>query len=175
LFAWRERVPIDRYDLLALEAARDSFDLVFDERARRFLLDGWDAPGIEATAPVWWIRDRSATLAVPLSVRQERATEITVRARSRFEDPVVQSDMSLLVNGQRVGDFSPGAQAASDVRFVVPAGSPVWRDGLNQITFASHGAHRVDPADPRPPGPIARRRGNEAWPVAIYRLAIKPM
>ena len=175
LFAWREGVPIDHYDLLALEPRRDRLDLTFDQRARRYLVNGWEAPGVESGAPVWWIRDREATIAVPLAVPGDRSMEITIRARSRFEEPVVQGDLSLLVNGHHVGDFSPGAHAASESRFVLPAGSPAWRDGLNHITFASRGAHRVDPAETRPPGPIARRRGNEAWPVAIYRVGIKPI
>jgi hypothetical protein len=87
----------------------------------------------------------------------------------------MQGDLSLLVNGQQVGDFSPGAAAASEARFVVPAQSRVWRHGLNHIAFVSRGAHRVDPADTRPPGPIERRRGSQPWPVAIYRVTIRPL
>jgi hypothetical protein len=174
-FAWREGVPVDRYDLLAVEPRRETFDLVFDRRARRYLLDGWDAPGMEAASPLWWIRDRNATVAVPLAIRRDRPIEITVRARSRFEEPVMQSDLSLLVNGQSVGDFSPRATSASDLRFVVPAAQPFWRNGINRLTFASRGTHRVDGADTRPPGPIARRRGNAAWPVAIYWVKIRPL
>ena len=176
LFAWRQGVPVDSYDLLALEPPRDTVDLTFDQRARRYLGNGWEAPGVESGAPVWWIRERTATLAVPLSAPLDRSMEVTVRARSRFEEPIMQGDLSLLVNGQQVGDFSPGAAAASEARFVVPGQSRVWRHGLNHIAFVSRGAHRVDPADTREPGPIARRRrGNDAWPVAIYRITIRPI
>lgn len=174
-FAWREGVSVDRYDLLAVEPRRDTIDLAFDPRARRFLLDGWEAPGMEAGVPVWWLRDRAARVVLPLDIPRDRPIEVTVRARSRFEEPVVQSDLSLLVNGHAIGDFSPAATAASDARFIVPAGQDLWRDGLNHITFASRGTHRVDAADTRPPGPIARRRENQAWPVAIYRITIRPL
>lgn len=175
LFAWREGVPIDRYDLLAVEPRRAAFDLVFDRRARRYLLEGWDAPGMESASPVWWIRDRHATMAVPLAIPRDRSIEITVRARSRFEEPVVVSDLSLLVNGHAVGDLSPAAVSASEARFVVPPAQAFWRDGLNQLTFASRGTRRVDAGDLRPPGPIARRRGNAPWPVAIYWIKIRPL
>jgi hypothetical protein len=40
------------------------------------------------------------------------------------------------------------------------------------VTFVSYGVARVDASDARPPGPLARRLGSRAWPVAIYRLRI---
>jgi hypothetical protein len=174
-FAWHERVPVDRYDLLALEPRRSAVDLLFDRRVTRFLLDGWDAPATEASAPAWWLRGREAALALPLSLPQDQPVEITVKARSRFEEPVVHGDLALVVNGQTIGEFSPAAASASEARFIVPAEQRLWREGINRIAFVSRGTHRVDPSDQRSPGPLARRGGNPAWPVAIYRLTIRPM
>jgi hypothetical protein len=174
-FAWREGVPADRYEVLALEPRRASLDLVMERRANRFLLEGWDAPGADGDTPVWWLRGRAATLAVPLAVPADRPIEITVKARSRFEEPAMQADLTLQINGQSVGDFSPAATAASDFRVVVPAGQTLWRDGINRIAFVSRGAHRIDPSDARPPGSLARRAGNPPWPVAIYRITVKPL
>lgn len=173
--AWREGVPVDRYDLLALEPRRTMLDRAMDRNASRFLLDGWDAPGVDGSTPVWWLRGREAVLAVPLALPADRPIEITVTARSRYEEPVVQSDLTLQVNDQSVGDFSPAAASASEARFVVPPGQAFWREGINRIAFVSRGAHRVDPSDTRPPGPLARRAGNPPWPVAIYRITIRPL
>lgn len=172
-FAWREGVPVDRYDLLALEPRRTMLDLAMDRNASRFLLDGWDAPGTDGSRPVWWLRGREAVLAVPLALPADRPIDITVTARSRYEEPVVHSDLTLHVNGQSVGDFSPAAASSSEARFVVPPGQTFWREGINRIAFVSRGSHRVDPSDTRPPGPLARRAANPPWPVAIYRVTIR--
>jgi hypothetical protein len=174
-FAWREGVPVDRYDVLALEPRRNDLDLAMDRKAARFLLDGWEAPGMDGSTPVWWLRGREAVMALPLALPADKPIEIVVRARSRFEEPIVQSDLTLQVNGRSVGDFSPAASTASEARFVVPPGQTVWRDGINRIAFVSRVTHRVDPSDPRPPGPLARRGGRPAWPVAIYRISIRPL
>jgi hypothetical protein len=58
----------------------------------------------------------------------------------------------------------------------VPAelASRVFRRGFNRLAIRSLGVSRVDPADSRPPGPLARRR-NAAWPVAFYDLRIAAM
>ncbi len=176
-FAWREGLPIDRYDLLSLEPSRSSIDLPMDREAERFLLEGWDAPGVEAGTPVWWIRDRRATVALPLSLLADRPIEIVVKARSRFEEPVMRADLGLQINDREVGQFAPDAAQASDYRVVVPANQAqtLFRNGFNRISFVSRGAHRVDPADSRPPGPLARRAGHPAWPVAIYRIQVREL
>jgi len=175
-FAWREVLLIDRYDLLAFEPRRANLDLVMDRKADRYLLEGWDAPGVDGAESVWWINGRTATLAVPLVLPQDRAVLVTVKARSRFEEPVVIGDLALQVNGHEVGQLSPGAAAPTEAQIIVPAtpARALWRDGFNKIAFVSRGTHRVDPGDTRPPGPLARRAGRPAWPVAIYRIAIEP-
>jgi hypothetical protein len=102
----------------------------------------------------------------------DRAVRLTIRARSRFEEPTVEADLSARVNGHEVGQFSPGATNPSDAVFTVPADAV--RNGFNRVSIVSRGAHRVDPSDPRPPGALARRSG-QPWPVAVYRITLAPM
>jgi hypothetical protein len=176
-FAWRERLPADRYDLLALEPHVPSLDLVMDRRVDKFLLEGWDAPGVESTGPVWWTGGRRATLALPLALPTERAIEITITARSRFEEPVVEADLVLQLNDHDVAQFAPAAAAPSEFRIRLPAPTArvLFREGFNRVSFVSRGVHRVDSTDTRPPGPFATRRGESPWPVAIYRIRIAPV
>jgi hypothetical protein len=176
-FAWREQLPADRYDLLALEPRVPSLDLVMDRRVDKFLLEGWDAPGVESSGPVWWTGGRRATLALPLALPADRAIEIVITARSRFEEPVVEADLVLQVNDHDVAQFAPAAAAPSEFRVRLPASAArvLFREGFNRVSFVSRGVHRADPTDTRPPGPFATRRGESAWPVAIYRITIAPV
>ena len=173
-FAYREGLPIDRYDLLAGERVEASIDLMLDRRADRFLLDGWDAPGADQGAPSWWLGGTRATLAVPVSVPSGRDVAVTVVTRARFEEPVVEADVGLEINGHEVGRFvsSPHAPAASTFRIPAATVGRILRAGYNHVTFVSRGVRRVDPTDTRPPGPLASRTGNRAWPVAVYRVTI---
>lgn len=175
IFAWREALPIDRYDTLALEPRHSAIDLTMDRAAGRFLLDGWDGSTAAGEPPGWWIGGRAATLALNLALPRDRPARILVTARSRYEEPVVQAELALLVNGHEVGRFSPGAETPSEAVFTVSAARDTpFRKGFNRISFASRGWHRIDPMDTRAAGPLARRSGNPAWPVAIYRIAIGP-
>jgi hypothetical protein len=49
----------------------------------------------------------------------------------------------------------------------------VFREGYNRFSFRSLGVEQVDPSDPRPPGPLAGRKGSQVWPVAVYRVTVK--
>jgi hypothetical protein len=176
-FAWREQLPIDRYDLLALEPRVQALDLVMDRHADKFLLEGWAAPGVESAGPVRWTGGRRATLALPLALPTDHAIEIVITARSRFEEPAVEADLLLQVNDHDVAQFAPAAAAPSEFRIRLPAPTArvLFREGFNRLSFVSRGVHRVDSTDTRPPGPFARRRGDSAWPVAIYRIKIAPV
>jgi hypothetical protein len=175
-FAWRQVIPIDRYDVLASEPLPPSVDLVLDRRADRLLLDGWEAPGADPAAPSWWIRDRRATILVPLRVDEPRALEISVVARTRFEEPVVEALIGVEINGHEIGRMAASATTPSGETFRLPPEvvGRVVHAGYNRVTFVSHGTRRVDPSDTRPPGAIAASLGTRAWPVAIYRIRIAP-
>jgi hypothetical protein len=174
-FAWREGLPIDKYDLLAPEPAQTSIDLVFDKRVERFLLDGWDVPGGDEWGSCWWIGGTPATLALRLAPGPGRELSIDVQTRSRFEEPPLRASLALEVNGREIGRFAAGVPEATTATFTVPAADvpDLIRHGYNRLSFRSLGVEKVDPADPRPPGPLASRRGNHVWPVAIYRIVIK--
>lgn len=172
-FAWREGVPIDKYDVLSPVTPAPSFSLTFDRRAEPFLLSGWDVPGGDDWGPSWWIGGSPATLAIPLAVEDGDVT-IRVRTRTRFEEPPVKALMALDVNGREVGRFAAGLPDAATSEFVVPAAEArqLFRRGFNQVAIRSLGVERVDAADTRPPGPLASRAGRPVWPVAVYSLEV---
>jgi hypothetical protein len=151
-FAWRTGLPIDRYDLLAPEALRQTLDLPFDPAANRFLLDGWGARAADTQGELRWIEQKRAELVVPLDL-PPGDTRVDVMARTRLLDPPVAVTLALLVNGQEVGRFTPEAASPSRSSFVVPARAGLWRRGFNRIGF-----EKIDP--------------DGAPPVGLYRLTL---
>jgi hypothetical protein len=172
-FAWRHRLPVDRYDLLGAEPFTGDVIITLDGRGERFLLDGWEAPGGDEWGAHWWLNASPATLAVPLSIAERAAAEIEITARTRFEEPTVEARLELRVNGRPVGQLVAPADAAATTRLIVPASPGLWRRGFNRVEIVSVGVTRVDSADTRPPGAIASRLGDRPWPVAVYRLRIR--
>jgi hypothetical protein len=173
-FAWREGVPVDKYDVLSPVTPAPTFSLTFDRVAERFLLSGWDVPGGDDWGPCWWIGGTPATMAVPLDLAGGDVT-IRVRTRTRFEEPPVRAKMALEVNGREVGRFDAGLPAAATSEVVVPAhvAGALFRRGFNQIAFRSLGVEPVDPADTREPSSQAARWRRGVWPVAVYSLDVK--
>jgi hypothetical protein len=100
---------------------------------------------------------------------------ITVRARTRFDEPPMVAALALEVNGAEVGRFTAGVPDASTASIRIPAeiARRVFRRGFNQIGLRSLGVTPLDAGDPRPPGPLASRQGRPVWPVAIYNLEIE--
>ena len=174
-FAWREGLPVDKYDVLGPETPQATFSATFDRRVEKYLLDGWDVPGGDDFGPNWWIGGTPARLAVPLALEAGRDVTITVRTRTRFEEPPMQAELALEVNGREVGRFDAGLPDATTATILVPANavSRVFRHGFNQIGLRSLGVRPADPNDPRPPGPLARRTGNPVWPVAVYGVEVR--
>lgn len=173
-FAWREGLPVDKYDVLSPEAPRPAFSLAFDRVAERFLLSGWDVPGGDDWGPCWWIGGTPATMAVPFEPTG-RAVRIRVRTRTRFDEPPVRAMLALEVNGHTVGRFTAGLPDAATQDLVLPATQArAWlRRGFNVVAFRSLGVERVDPTDARPPGPLASRPGRHVWPVAVYSVEME--
>ena len=174
-FAWREGVPAARFDALAHVRPAPSFALVLDREADRFLLEGWDAPGMDGSRPVRWIGAPRATLVFPLQVTAGDVA-VAITARARLDDPAVSALLSLEINGHEVGRFEAPPTEPTDARFVLPpsAVGRILRTGYNRLTIVSRGTHRSDPSDLREPGPLAVQRGTRAWPVAIYSVSIAP-
>lgn len=170
-FAWREGMPVDKYDVLSPETPKPSFSLNFDRVAERFLLDGWDVPGGDDWGPCWWIGGPTASIAVPLDYAGGDL-RIRVRTRTRFEEPPMRAKMALDLNGQEVGSFDAGLPEATTAEIVVPesAARMLLRRGFNRVALRSLGVEPVDATDTRAPGPLATRR---VWPVAVYELTIQ--
>ncbi|MCC6989720.1 MAG: hypothetical protein IT181_12015 [Acidobacteria bacterium] len=173
-FAWRQGLPIDKYDVLAPEVPRASFATKLDRAGEKYLLEGWDAPSGDEWGSAWWIGRATATLAVPLAVPSGAVT-ITITTRTRLDDPPVQAALALDVNGTQVGQFTAGVPAPSTATITVPAdlAARLFRPGFNHVALRSLGVARLDPGDTRLPGPLARRP-NIVWPVAVYDLSVAP-
>lgn len=170
-FAWREGLPVGKYDVLSSETAGPSIDLVFDRASEKFLLDGWEAPGNDDWGAAWWIGRDPAELAVPLDL-PSGTVRITVRSRTRLDEPTMRASLAIEVNGTEVGRFDAGVPEPSTSVIDVPAtvAGRAFRRGFNRIAFRSLGVAPVDPTDTRPPGRLSRLR---VWPVAIYDLRVE--
>ena len=147
-----------------------------DRRADQFLLEGWDAPGVENTGPVWWTGGRRATIAVPLALPADRVIEIVITARSRFEEPVVEADVLLQLNDHDVAQFAPAADAPREfrVRLPAPAARVLFREGFNRVSFVSRGVHRAGSDGHTAARAVRYAPRSAAWPVAIYRIKSRP-
>jgi hypothetical protein len=175
-FAWREGLPVDKYDVLSPEIPRASIDLTFDRTVEKYLLSGWDVPGGDDWGPAWWIGGTPAELAVPLAP-QGGPLRLVVKSRTRFEEPPVRASLALDINGVEVWRFDAGVPDASLATIDVPAGTArrVLRHGFNRLGLRSLGVARLDPSDPRPPGPLASRAGSHVWPVAVYSVQVQSL
>lgn len=174
-FAWREGLPVDRYDLLSPEVPRAAFEMRFDRNGEKFLLDGWEAPTGDDWGSAWWTGRATATLAVPL-VAPSGGVVITLTTRTRLSEPPVQAALAIDVNGTQVGQFTAGVPAPSTATITVPAdlATRLFRSGFNRIAIRSLGVARVDAADDRLPDLLARRP-DTVWPVGVYDLSIAPL
>jgi hypothetical protein len=174
-FAWREGLPVDRYDLLAPEVPRAAFEMRFDRHGEKFLLDGWETPTGDDWGSAWWIGRATATLAVPLTA-PHGGVVITLTTRTRLSEPPVQAALAIDVNGTQVGQFAAGVPAPTTATITVPAdlAARIFRSGFNRITIRSLGVARVNAADDRLPDLLARRPGT-VWPVGFYDLSLTPL
>lgn len=172
-FAWREGVPVDKYDVLSPETPTSSFSLTFDRVAERFLLSGWDVPGGDDWGSCWWIGGTPASMAFPLDPGGGDVI-IRVRTRTRFDEPAVRANMAIDLNGQEVGRFAAGLPDATTSEVRVPAivAGRLLRRGFNQLAFRSLGIEAVDPTDSREPSAQAARWRRGVWPVAVYEVSV---
>jgi hypothetical protein len=167
-FAWKEGVPVDRYDSLALVPRAASFDLSFDRDAQRFLLEGWHAPGTDSAGPVWWTRGSPATLAVPLAPAPG-SLWVAVTARARALGSPVVAELALEINGTEIGRFAASSDAPSTGRFTIEASRArqLLRAGYNRVAIVTRDVRGAD-------GMLERTSWREAWPIAVYRVWMAP-
>jgi len=174
-FAWRTGLPAAKYDLLGPESLVWPFSTAFPREAERFLLSGWDAPASDAFGQGWWTLGPVAELAVPLAY-EGGAVTLELRSRTRFEEPTYQVTLAVEVNGVEVGRVASGVPEASDAVLTIPAerAAAIVKRGFNVVTLRHVDLRKLDPADARTGGTLARRAGRgDAWPVAVYRLAFR--
>ena len=173
-FAWRENLPIDRYELLAHLPVGPAFELLMDHGADRFLLDGWSGLAPAPAGPVRWTTSRRSTLLFALAPPSS-ALAIELIGSARVEDPPVAAAIGIEINGTEVGRLS-ALPESSELRVTVPAAEVgrIVRAGYNRLGIVSHGIHRLDPLDTRPAGPLAARSASVPYPVAIHRIRIAP-
>ena len=162
-----------------LRCARDAsragsqIDLGMDASADRFLLDGWERAGSDALRTGALDR-RGRARRSPCRSRCRRSRRR--RSRSRLarasRSRPVSANIAVEINGHEIGRFVVPPTAPADLR-ADRAGADVGRvlrAGYNRLTFVSHGVHRVDPSDQRPPGRLRARRTRAAGrPIADRR------
>jgi hypothetical protein len=138
LFAWREGLPVDRYDLLGPEPLRREMYLPLNDWGARFLLDGWSNAGGDAFGSSHILAAPSATILVPLDVPSDRPFGIDVEARAAGEPRGAATRLEVAVNGRSFGDVPLEIGVAKPLRktFIAPAGSKLWRRGYNRVMLS---------------------------------------
>jgi len=144
LFAWREGLPVDRYDLLGSEPLRREMYLPLNDWGARFLLDGWQNGAGDASGSAHFLVAQSGTILVPLDVPSGTAFGIDVEARAAGEPRGSTTRLDIALNGRSFGELplEMGAPKPSRLVFVAPAGAKIWRRGYNRVTIS------------RPPGAL---------------------
>ncbi|HUE89598.1 MAG TPA: hypothetical protein VMO26_26265 [Vicinamibacterales bacterium] len=144
LFAWREGVPIDRYDVLSAEPRREQFELTIERGAERFLLDGWGPPGANEVGPFRWLNAERATLAFPLQPSSGDLV-VEVLATARGGAPSTATELTFELNGHPIGRAHVSPVTATEARLPVPAANVgrVLRAGYNRLSIVTSGNHRI--------------------------------
>lgn len=136
-FAWREDLPVDRYDLLGSEPLRREMYLPLNDWGERFLLGGWQNAGGDAFGSSHLLTADSGTILVPLDVPGGTPFPIDLEARADGEPRGAATRLDLSVNGRSFGELplEIGAPKPSRRAFAAPAGAKVWRRGYNRVTI----------------------------------------
>lgn len=148
-FAWREGLPVARYDLLGSEPLRQEMYLPLNDWGARFLdnPDGWENAGGDPFGSRHFLRAASGTILVPLDIPATSAVALDVEARADgpARDSVDSVDrvdrvtsLAVALNGRPFGEMPLviGATPPARQAFVLPAGSRVWRRGYNRVTIS---------------------------------------
>lgn len=138
LFAWREGLPVDHYDLLGSEPLRREMYLPLNDWGARFLLEGWQNGAGDASGSAHFLVAHSGTILVPLDVPSGVPFGIDVEARAAGEPRGGATKLDIALNGRSFGEFplEVGAPKPSRLTFVAPAGAKIWRRGYNRVTIS---------------------------------------
>ena len=149
-FAWRNDLPIDRYDLLGPEPLESSLTIVFDASSSKYVMQGWGPRAGDEWGELRWIDGTSAELIAPLDPSLASSIELHVEWRARLLDPPASAAVRMLVNGVNVGRSIAGPGAP--VVWSTQTDAAAWRRGFNRIVL---------------------EKENGAPPVGVYRLIVK--
>ena len=138
VFAWREGLPVDRYDLLGSEPLAREMYLPLNDWGARFLLDGWVNAGGDAFGSSHFLVAPSATVLMPLDVPADAPFGIDLEARAAGAPLGGATRLEVAVNGRSFGELPLNIGVAKPARrtFIAPAGSKVWRRGYNRVTIS---------------------------------------
>ena len=139
-FAWREGLPIDRYDLLGSEALRTEIYLPLNPWGARFLMGGWDDGAGDAFGSRHYLNGATGTILVPFDPQAGVDYALDIEARAEGGPDGRLATLGVTVNDRPFGDIVLGAGAATPLRkvFTTPAGSRIWRRGYNAVTLSRH-------------------------------------
>ena len=148
LAAWREGIPLSRYDLLTGESAREHFELRLDRSGDRFLLDGWGPLGSTRSGSFRLLDGLRATAVFPF---RHGGGDVDIALLAAADVP---TEADVLVNGNAVGELQIATGAPTELRLRIAAADVgrILRAGYNRLTIVTPGSRRI----------------------AIYRLRIAP-
>jgi hypothetical protein len=157
-FAWREGLPVDRYDLLGSEPLRVVMYLPLNDWGERFLMDGWQNGAGDRFGSAHFLVAQRGTILVPLDVPHDTPFAVDLEARADGAPAGAHLDLDVAVNGSSFGSLplEVGAPTPARKAFVVPAGAKIWRRGYNRVTIT------------RPPDAAPSTR------VIVYALRVGP-
>lgn len=138
--AWREGVPLSRYDQLSGEPLRQRFEIQIDRNADRFLLDGWGPLGSSATGTFRVVDGGPAILLVPLRPGNE-AIDISIVGAARGDSAGASVSTNVEVNGHLLGEVHlSSVPAEARLRVNGPDVGRVFRAGYNRLSIVTSGS-----------------------------------
>jgi hypothetical protein len=137
-FAWREGLPIARYDLLGSEPLRQEMYLPLNDWGARFLLDGWENGAGDGYGSRHFLRAASGTILVPLDVPSTATMTLELEARADGPARGGSTSIDVALNGRPFGEVPLviGATPPARRAFVLPPGTRIWRRGYNRVTIS---------------------------------------
>jgi hypothetical protein len=132
-FAWRNGLPIDRYDLLGPEPLVSTAEVSMSAASGKFLLEGWGARASDPFGELRWIDAGRADLVLPLNIARDRNAVIAIHARTRLLEPPQSATLAVLINGLEIGALTPDTREPTVATFAVPAGTLIR--GFNRFSL----------------------------------------
>jgi hypothetical protein len=135
--AWRQGIPLTRYDALAGEPRHDRFTMAFDGSTDRFLLDGWGRLDAGAAGPFRTVVADRAELLFPLT---PTAADIELIIAVTLRDTAVSSaDAVVEINGRVIGrmEIEPNHPEEHRLRVRASDVGDVFRAGYNRLSIVT--------------------------------------